>query len=80
MYKDLNKAWAWFVQATRGITEHDFKVLTGEIQNKVAMKLVFQIPLRYLISIDSTPYFLRDVLKISVFVNPKAPAIFINPT
>jgi hypothetical protein len=25
---DLNKAWAWFVQATRKITEHDFKILT----------------------------------------------------
>lgn len=25
---DLNKAWAWFVQATRKITEHDFKLLT----------------------------------------------------
>jgi hypothetical protein len=27
--RDSNKAWAWFVQATRRITEHDFKVLTG---------------------------------------------------
>lgn len=27
--RELNKAWAWFVQATRRITEHDFKVLTG---------------------------------------------------
>jgi len=30
---DPNKAWAWFVQATRKITENDFKVLTGG-QNK----------------------------------------------
>ena len=27
---DPNKAWAWFVQATRKITEHDFKILTRE--------------------------------------------------
>jgi hypothetical protein len=27
--RELNKAWAWFVQATRKITENDFKVLTG---------------------------------------------------
>ena len=26
--RDLNKAWAWFVQATRSISEHDFKILT----------------------------------------------------
>lgn len=26
--KDFNKAWAWFVQATRRLTEQDFKVLT----------------------------------------------------
>ncbi len=26
--RDLNKAWAWFVQATRRLTEQDFKVLT----------------------------------------------------
>ena len=28
--KSENKAWAWFVQATRKITEHDFKILTRE--------------------------------------------------
>ena len=27
---DPNKAWAWFVQATRKITEHDFKILTHQ--------------------------------------------------
>lgn len=27
--RDSNKTWAWFVQATRKITEHDFKVLTS---------------------------------------------------
>lgn len=26
--KDLNKPWAWFVQATRKMTQHDFEVLT----------------------------------------------------
>jgi hypothetical protein len=26
---DPNKAWSWFVQATRKISEHDFKLLTG---------------------------------------------------
>jgi hypothetical protein len=26
--RDLNKSWAWFVQATRKITEHDFGILT----------------------------------------------------
>jgi hypothetical protein len=26
--RNLNKAWAWFVQATRRLTEQDFKVLT----------------------------------------------------
>jgi hypothetical protein len=30
--RDPNKAWAWFVQATRRITEHDFKVLTGGLK------------------------------------------------
>ena len=28
--KSENKAWAWFVQATRKITEHDFKILTHQ--------------------------------------------------
>jgi hypothetical protein len=28
--RDLNKAWAWFVQATRKITEHDFRILTQQ--------------------------------------------------
>ncbi|MCK4732560.1 MAG: hypothetical protein KAT65_08885, partial [Methanophagales archaeon] len=28
--RDPNKAWAWFVQATRRITEDDFKVMTGD--------------------------------------------------
>lgn len=27
--KDLNKLWAWFVQSTRKITEHDYKLLTS---------------------------------------------------
>ena len=27
--RDPNKSWAWFVQATRKITEHDFQLLTG---------------------------------------------------
>ena len=26
--KDLNKLWAWFVQSTRKITEHDYGLLT----------------------------------------------------
>jgi hypothetical protein len=26
--RDLNKPWAWFVQATRRITKHDFEILT----------------------------------------------------
>ncbi|MCW3133217.1 MAG: EVE domain-containing protein [Methanophagales archaeon] len=30
--RELNKAWAWFVQATRKITESDFKVLTGGLK------------------------------------------------
>nr|QNO54515.1 hypothetical protein LPKEAICH_00005 [Methanosarcinales archaeon ANME-1 ERB7] len=30
--RELNKSWAWFVQATRRITEHDFKVLTGGLK------------------------------------------------
>ncbi len=30
--RDQNKTWAWFVQATRKITEHDFKVLTGGLK------------------------------------------------
>jgi hypothetical protein len=29
---DPNKAWAWFVQATRKTTESDFKVLTGGLK------------------------------------------------
>lgn len=28
--KDLNKNWAWFVQATRKITQHDFRILTRQ--------------------------------------------------
>jgi len=28
--KDLSKAWAWFVQATRKLTKHDFEILTRE--------------------------------------------------
>ena len=28
--RDLNKAWAWFVQATGSISEHDFELLTQE--------------------------------------------------
>lgn len=27
--RDPDKSWAWFVQATRKITEHDFSILTG---------------------------------------------------
>ncbi|MGB5924997.1 MAG: EVE domain-containing protein [Dehalococcoidia bacterium] len=26
--RDPNKSWAWFVQATRSITQHDFRILT----------------------------------------------------
>lgn len=33
--RELNKSWAWFVQATRRITEHDFKVLTGGQQESI---------------------------------------------
>lgn len=32
--RDPNKSWAWFVQATRLITEHDFRVLTGQIEGE----------------------------------------------
>lgn len=28
--RDINQSWAWFVQATRSITAHDFGVLTGQ--------------------------------------------------
>ncbi|WP_100904902.1 EVE domain-containing protein [Methanobacterium subterraneum] len=28
--KDLNKLWAWFVQSTKKITEHDYKLLTDD--------------------------------------------------
>ncbi len=28
--RDPNKSWAWFVQATRSVTENDFKILVGE--------------------------------------------------
>jgi len=28
--RDLNKRWAWYVQATRNITSHDFNVLTRQ--------------------------------------------------
>ena len=28
--RDTNKSWAWFVQATRSVTENDFKTLVGE--------------------------------------------------
>jgi O-antigen/teichoic acid export membrane protein len=28
--RDPNKAWGWFVTATRGISAHDFKILTGQ--------------------------------------------------
>jgi hypothetical protein len=31
--RDPSKSWAWFVQATRGITKHDFETLT-RLQNK----------------------------------------------
>jgi len=34
--RDLNRTWAWFVQATNKISEHDFNVLTGrEAPNKI---------------------------------------------
>jgi len=32
--RDLNKSWGWFVQATRRITEHDFRVLTRQIEGE----------------------------------------------
>ena len=28
--RDANKSWAWFVQATRKISPHDFKLLAGQ--------------------------------------------------
>lgn len=28
--RDPNKSWGWFVQATRSVTEQDFRVLTGQ--------------------------------------------------
>ncbi len=28
--RDPNKSWAWFVQATRKITRHDFELLTSK--------------------------------------------------
>ncbi|MGC8839403.1 MAG: hypothetical protein ACP5UM_13415 [Anaerolineae bacterium] len=28
--RDLEKSWAWFVQATRRLTRHDFDLLTGQ--------------------------------------------------
>ena len=30
--RELSKAWAWFVQATRKITESDFKAMTGGLK------------------------------------------------
>lgn len=30
--RELNKAWAWFVQATRKITESDFRAMTGGLK------------------------------------------------
>ena len=32
--RDLNKSWAWFVQATRKITKHDFNILTRQKTEK----------------------------------------------
>lgn len=32
--RDLNKRWAWYVQATRRISEHDFNILTRQKAHK----------------------------------------------
>lgn len=32
--RDLTKRWAWYVQATRKISEHDFAILTGQKPQK----------------------------------------------